>query len=289
MNTGSTNPWSNVSGQPSIVNPPAGGQMLHVILRTCSESSVHFKQNQRFIPIPKHGLIIQCLKSLIISLNQAVQSQNCGLKLSVIDDHSTETCIADIQNILNACTFEKEFIVLSEKGNNASMKFSYNLAKNSDHEVVYLVEDDYLHTTSCIEEMIEAYNYFKKKLDGKEVAIMPVDNRFHYLDNTMFSSPLVLGPRRHFRVNYYSNWTMMLSQKSIIDHFDVWSAFSNYELSKPETHEDTLLVPLFKKHINLFTPIPTLALHIAGANYESPFSNWQKIWNKVDEEWNKLN
>jgi len=258
---------------------------LHVILRTCSGSSVHFSEKLRFIPVPKTELILHCLKSLALSLSRAQRKHLLEIRLTVVDDHSQVNCIDGIKNILGACPFKTEFIHLAETGNNASMKFCYGLGRDSTAELLYLVEDDYLHTLSCIDEMVESFRHFKEKLPNEEVALMPVDNMFHYFDDTMFSSPIVMGPTRHWRVNYYSNWTMLLPQKSITTHWNVWEAFSGYELSKPETHEDSLLVPLFRKHIRLFTPVPTLALHVAGARYESPFSNWQKIWRDVENEW----
>lgn len=283
---------------------------LHVIFRSCSLNSVHFKE--RFIPVPKTELIFQCLRSLIVSLHNI---QNAGhlspacavpahaggtaqagrmadITLTVIDDHSSPECVSGIKDILAQCPWQTEFVPLAESGNNASMKFCYALARDSKSELLYLVEDDYLHTLGCVPEMIETHAYFKEKLTARkpnpEVALMPVDNLFHYFDETMFSSPLVLGPARHWRVNYYSNWSMLIPQESIVKHWSAWDAFSKYRLDKPETHEDALLVPLFKEHIYLFTPVPTLALHVAGERYQSPFSDWKKIWHDVENAWNTL-
>lgn len=258
---------------------------LRIILRTCSKSSVHFER--RFIDVSKEELILQCLKSLVISLELIARENN--FCLTVIDDHSSSDCVANIKNTLSYCSFPTEFIPLMETGNNASMKFCYEYALTCPENEIYFLEDDYLHHPSCLPEMIDSYQYFQNKMrqmqPKAEVAIMPVDNFFHYIDNAMFSSPVVLGRFRHWRVNYYSNWTLMLSKKGLQDNWANWWKFSDYDLQKPETHEDATLTPIFRNAITLFTPIPSLALHVAGPRYKSPFIKWQDFWSAVDVEW----
>jgi hypothetical protein len=258
---------------------------LHIVFRSCSRQHVHFEQ--RFIPVDKAMLISQCLKSLVLSLARA--PQNLRFRLTVVDDHSSDACVGDIKAILARAKFATEFIPLEETGNNPSLKYCFNMARTSDAELIYLVEDDYLHSLECMDEMLDAYFYFGQKLSANiqnpEVAIMPVDNMFHYHDNTMFSSPLVLGRNRHWRVNYYSNATFLISRKAIANNWRTFEQLSDYQLSRPETHEDATLGPMFRTTVNLFTPVPTLALHVAGHTYESPYSNWRKLWSDIAAAW----
>jgi hypothetical protein len=259
---------------------------LSVILRTHSRSSVHFQE--RLIPVSKTELIILCLKSLIISLSRV---KNWEINLTIVDDHSDASCIEQINKTIIHSPFSTELTTLPGSGNNDSMRYCYTLARNSSNDLIYLVEDDYLHKIECLPEMLETYLYLKNKFEkyrgGGEVSLMPVDNHFHYNDNTMFSSPLVLGPRQHWRVNYYSNWTMLLEKQSLIRNWNNFMQFSNYQLKDPSTHEDATLVPIFKEGgVNLFTPVPSLAIHVASPVYVPPFTDWNKTWKEIENEWN---
>lgn len=262
---------------------------LHVVLRTCSRTSVHFKE--RFIPVSKQELIIHCLKSLVISLAQLSKVDH-RIKLTIVDDHSDETCRQQMVALAQGLPFTVSFYSLEGTGNNDSMKATYLIAAHTEAEVVYIVEDDYLHCQEALSEMCHEYRYFQGKMRSRnaqaEVAIMPVDNRFHYIDEAIFSSPILLGTNRHWRVNFYSNMTLMLSRQALIDTWNTWWAYSDYQLSRPETFEDTLLTPVFRDKITLFTPIPTLAFHVAGHNYQSPFVSWEQVWIKVEQDYQKF-
>ena len=252
-------------------------------------NSVHFKES---LFGPKTELIFQyyLLLSLHNIQNAGHLSPACAvpaedqarqgdgrITLTVIDDHSSPECVSGIKDILAQCPWQTEFVPLAESGNNASMKFCYARAKDSKSELLYLVEDDYLHTLGCVPEMIETHAYFKEKLTARkpnpEVALMPVDNLFHYFDETMFSSPLVLGPARHWRVNYYSNWSMLIPQESIVKHWSAWDAFSKYRLVNQTTR--TRSCPLFKDTyicLRLTDVCPCL-----GERYQSPFWTEKRV------------
>lgn len=262
---------------------------VRIILRTCSESSVHFKT--RFVPLPKEEIIVHCLKSLLVSLKFAERGHE--FSLTIVDDHSNSRCVSQIQETIAHCSFPTEFIPLEKTGNNASMKYCYEYGHHCPESTIYFLEDDYLHSLNCLYEMLDTYELFGTKLaqfnpHKPEIAVMPVDNMFHYNDNTMFSSPLAIGRYRHWRVNYYSNWTMMLSKRGLLENWAYWWKLSDYQLSNAETHEDATVVPVFRNNITLFTPVPTLALHVALPSYVSPFTDWQKMWMDVHPHWDML-
>ncbi|MDP3988893.1 MAG: glycosyltransferase [bacterium] len=262
---------------------------LHIILRTHSESSVH--PEVRFIPVSKQELILQCLKSLILSINKAEHIND--IYLTVVDDHSNDACVAEIKEALTYATCNHEFVALPGRGNNASMKFCYEYGKHSDADVLYFVEDDYLHMLSCISEMMNMYANFKSKISGDtgldaEIAIMPVDNSFHYYDNRISPTPIVLGHKRHWRINTYTHWTVMLSKKALIDNWKQFWLFSDYEKDTPSTYESATICSVYKNKVTLFTPLPTLAIHVAEKCYEAPFSDWKQMWHDVTIAWDQL-
>ena len=72
---------------------------LVIILRTCSNvNMLNDTGSGRYIKIPKQQLLNTCVSSLVNSINHV---QGHDVELVVLDDHSTESAVTDIKNILN--------------------------------------------------------------------------------------------------------------------------------------------------------------------------------------------
>ena len=78
----------------------------------------------------------------------------------------------------------------------ASILSSFNIAKDKSDDLVYFVEDDYIHNKECYIEMISAYEKIASELN-REVFLCPVDYPFLYkkLDN----SNILIGNKYHWR------------------------------------------------------------------------------------------
>jgi len=104
--------------------------------------------------------MLRCTQSLVTSINQA----DDDIILRVFDDHSPSETMTTLRRILGTCKHPVEFVALETRGYNASCLASFSKARNDGRELLYLVEDDYLHAPSAIQEMLEVHVVSRRDL-----------------------------------------------------------------------------------------------------------------------------
>lgn len=252
---------------------------LDIVLRTCDRGNVHTDWRTRYCQQPKNVLVLGCLRSLIRSCNQLI---NHTPKLTVLDDHSSPNTVHAIKNTLSTCDFVTEFVALEQRGYNNSCYQQYVRCKDSNADLVYALEDDYLHEPSALQEMCDTYNIFRGRMPDRNIAIYPFDDPGHY--KTPFGSFLVHGSARHWRNNFYSTGVFMCSPKLIVDQWDIFKTLaSKYNGNYLETREEHIdesntINNIWKTDAVLFTPVPSLALHMQFDDQRDPYINWVQWW-----------
>ena len=120
---------------------------LDIILRTCDATNVHTDWRVRYHGIEKAELIVGCLTSLINSINNA---NGIDINLTVLDDHSSASTVQKIEELLSKVKNSK-FVRLEDCGYNNSAHQQWILCRDSSANLVYSVEDDYLHYPTAIQ------------------------------------------------------------------------------------------------------------------------------------------
>ena len=157
--------------------------------------------------------------------------------------------------------------------NMSNINQSFNLGKNCN-DLVYFVEDDYIHNVDAIGEMIFAYERISSQI-GKELILCPTD--YPYLYTRLLNSKILLGNKYHWRSVDESLCTFLTSKKIINKHFKKLIStceFEHFPFEKP-FHE------IYKKELCI-SPMPALAIHYTNINSIyglSPFVNYKKLWN----------
>jgi hypothetical protein len=249
---------------------------LDIILRTHSTSDVH--PGQRYTQTSKREVVLRCTKSLINSINLA----EGDIHFTIIDDHSTEDCVQELKKMLALCKHKTTFVALEGTGVQESAIAQFTYGREHGREVVYFIEDDYLHTPSAISEMMNAYELFKKRLNGQEVALFPTDYPDFYRLCSHELTRIVYGEKRHWRVSYHTTNTCWLSHKAIVDN---WQGFATlgqyygtvYGVANNITEENTIN-RMWREDITLFSPIPSVALHMQFEEHKDPFIDWKSWW-----------
>ncbi len=245
-----------------------------IILRTCSKTSM--RKGERVVGADKTEIIVRCLHSLITAINNVVRVRLSSIRLTVIDDHSSPECINKIQNILATCACDTKLIHLESSGNRASVRACFEYARDRGAEVIYFVEDDYLHFPSALAEMIEAYESFSKNLAGREVALFPVDYPDRYAPAGIYESRIVLGARRHWRTVKHSTATFLSSRTGVFKNWEIYEKIWNGQ--SEFINEDETFNQVWQNNATLFSPIPSLAFHLQFPENLPPFAEWEEVW-----------
>lgn len=247
----------------------------HLIFRSCSVvNSVH--GTTRPVPFDKAALIAGCLESLLISIRAATQAGFPGeFRLTVIDDHSSDECVHAIRSLLGTAPFRTELVSLQSRGNAASLLACYEHARAEAPDLIYFVEDDYLHASSAIPEMLDAYLTFQKQLN-REVVIFPCDHPDRYRDP--YPSMILAGRNRPWRSVLQTSGTFLLHRSTLDKYWPTYRRFADYGLD-PAIKEDST-INLIYREVPCFSPLPSLTVHLQDEKSLSPYVDWKSWWPK---------
>ncbi len=252
--------------------------ILDVILRT--HSTGNFREGARRLSDTLGGrceLSVRSLRSLVHSLLVLERANDTTIRLTVVDDHSDKKFLDEIEATFIACPFDTKLIKLEEKGNSASMRFCLEYTKEHAREFVYFVEDDYLHEPSALLEMMQSWRIFSRNLGRDTIGLFPVDYSDFYLPSGILPTRIVKGSQRHWRVSYSTTSTFFLPKSLLLEQ---WQWFTKNPQNN--MHEDGSLNVVWQNYATLFSPIPTLAIHLHDEGLLPPFSNWRRLWDTVN-------
>ena len=147
------------------------------------------------------------------------------------------------------------------------------IAKKDDADIIYFVEDDYLHSEESITEMIFAYEKLST-IFSKDLILLPAD--YPYLYSKDDATKIYLGEKYHWRLVSESLVTFMTSRKIIEENY---SGLEKMGVEWIDPWEKPLH-EIYNSYPCL-SPIPSLAVHCANINSifgVSPFINLKKLW-----------
>ena len=262
---------------------------LKVILRTCTSELIMDQNKRRIFDEEKNEYTFRTLRSLIKSINNASKKfNNITFNLIVTDTNSPEEDKNEIKEILKDSMVDNKFISVNLKDFEDKIKAGYSkakfsnmanfynsllIAKNEDADLIYFVEDDYIHSVNTVTEMIFAYEKFNT-IFSKDLILLPSD--YPYLYTKDESTKIYVGEKHHWRLVDESLVTFMTSKKLIEKYFN--------ELEKMGIEWiDPWEKPLHKIYETnpCLSPIPSLAVHCANVNSIfgiSPLVNIKKLW-----------
>ena len=239
---------------------------VNVVLRTCDRVSL---AEDRIVP--KDKCIIYCLRSLMKSL------ENYGsYTIHVIDDNSSDETKNEIISLVgignvNFLGPRDESHLTNKQKSRFSVKVAYDYIKTlPEDELVYIVEDDYLHYSDSIQKMIEAWDFLSRLDNGLNIGVFPQDfTQLYYHPsnphNYTYIQPcyIVAGPDRYYRTTWFTHESFMV-QKSVItkyqEHFDELLEIG-YVDGKWEG--DSISKVWGKPDVLMFMPMKTLAYHVS--------------------------
>jgi hypothetical protein len=169
-----------------------------ILFRTNTNVEIWDQNKKRIFEFPKIEYVLRSLNSLIKSINYLKEkNNNIEIKLKIIDDNSKNENLIKIKEIIkkNISSVEiinhkndvhKELIKKQSSdetfSNLSSLLKCFEIGKNEGKDLVFFVEDDYIHFESALEEMVSSYERVSSQIN-KELVVCPVDYPYLYMDN----------------------------------------------------------------------------------------------------------
>ena len=272
---------------------------LDILIRSCASVGMLTQSKQRIFEKEKIEYTLRSINSIIRSSKFAKELMpNLNINFTVIDHNSGEQNLKKIQNLLDNSNLNHNLINLdlsefdsrikktnaknenvtpNQLSNMSNIYKSLDLSKKLD-DLIYFVEDDYIHELNSISEMILTYERIASQISN-ELILCPTD--YPYLYTKTENTNIFLGEKSHWRKINETLCTFLTSKQIVEKHWAKLISmceFEHYPFESP-LHE------IYKEELCL-SPIPSIAIHCTNINSIyglSPNKDWKKIWedNKI--------
>ena len=293
----------NIQGKKSITLPLGETKIvrkvktLTIVFRSCTNVHMLTQNKKRLFDKEKSEYTFRSLNSIIASLKQAkISFSNIEFDIIVIDHNSKKEDLEQIEkqliksnfkhsiislninefiNNINNINAKNEKVTENQMSNMSNIHKSLLVGKNQCKDLIYFVEDDYLHKQDVINEMIFTYERISSQIN-QELILCPVD--YPYLYTKIDPTNIFLGASRHWR-KIDETLCTFLTSKILLEKY--WKKFismcqfEHYPFEQP-------LHDIYKDEYCL-SPIPSLALHCTNVNSIfglSPNIDWKKTWDE---------
>ena len=264
-----------------------------ILFRTNTNIDIWDQNKKRIFEFPKIEYVLRSLNSLIKSIKFLKENnKKVEIILKIIDDNSNEQNLIKIKQIINKSNLNIDIINNNLKEHNNLIKKQANhetfsnlssllkcfmTGKNEGKDLVFFVEDDYLHFESALEEMISSYERISSQTN-KELFVCPTDYPYLYMDNN--KTNLLIGSKRHWRTVSKTLCTFLVSH-ALIEKY--WDNFYNNCLDRHSPFEK-YLNKIYEKELCI-SPVKSLSIHMTNINSSyglSPFINYKSLWDEND-------
>jgi len=260
---------------------------LLIVIRMNTDVEIWDQNKKRLFEQPKIEYSYRSINSLINSINFC-QSKFPNLKINsvIIDDNSKEENLNRIKKLIENKNIEiisldhKKYRAIIKKqksdetfSNLASLFKCFEIGKEQGEDLIFFVEDDYLHFETMLEEMIASYERIASQLK-REIFICPSDYPYLYMNNQ--KTNVLVGNKRHWRTIDKTLCTFMTSKDLFLKN---WVNYEKTCLDRNEPFEK-YINEIYQKEICI-SPLKSLSLHLTNVNSSyglAPFIDYKKLW-----------
>ena len=284
----------------SSINLPLGKiditrpvKALDIIIRTCASVNMLTQNKKRLFEKQKIEYTSRTIHSILNSVKNNSQLEKIKINFKVIDHNSSKQNLEKINSIfksfginydlinLDVSKFENEIENLNERGEKVSTNQMSNMANinkslleaKKSEDLIYFVEDDYLHQKHAISEMVFTYERLASQIN-KDLILCPTDYPYLYAKADITQN--FLGHNYHWRKVNETLCTFLTSKNIIEKYWDQYIGMCKKEHAPFEKPLHTI----YEKELCI-SPIPSLAVHFTNINSIfglSPNVDWEKIW-----------
>ena len=258
-----------------------------IIVRMNTDVEIWDQSKKRLFELPKIEYSYRSINSLINSINFCkTKYPNLQIKTIIIDDNSKDKNLDRIKKLIDGENIDiislnnnkykdliKEQKTKETFSNLASLMNSFEIGKDQSEDLIFFIEDDYLHFEPMLEEMVASYERIASQLK-KDLFMCPSDYPYLYMNNE--KANILIGNKRHWRTINKTLCTFMTS-KDLLNKY--WENFEKTCIDRNDP---------FEKYINeiyaeeiCISPIKSLSLHLTNVNSSyglAPFIDYKKLW-----------
>ena len=264
-------------------------EKLSIIVRTNSNVHISDQNKKRIFNKDKEEYIKRSLNSLVVSINSFKKKFNkFEIYLTIVDQSDNEKMSSMFDEIFSKSDFKPTIIAFDKNelkseinvdfnkdifGNLSSLLKCFKIGKESESDLIFFLEDDYLHKKTLIEEMLLTYQRISSQTK-KELILVPSDYPFLYMEERLTN--ILTGSHRHWQTLNKVLCSFMTSKEMLETYWENFLLTCQNHNNPIEKH----LNEICKKEICL-SPIPSLSIHMANSNSIfgiSPFIDIKKEW-----------
>ncbi len=172
---------------------------------------------------------------------------------------------------------EKEYKVINIKGGNNAKSFNSTFehvkkCNFSDDQIIYFVEDDYIHRENWTEILLEGF-----ELNAEYISLYDHLDKYKLPMYNKLQSKVLVSKSCHWRSVPSTTGTFAVKFKTFKKHFDIYKKFIFIDKNTTKDHE--MFLELWKSGSSLITCIPGFASHM-DIHWLSPTINWEEVLKK---------
>jgi len=260
-----------------------------IIIRMNTEVEIWDQNKKRLFEQSKIEYSYRSIKSLINSINFCQNKYpKLNIKSMIVDDNSKKENLNRIKELIDGKNIDitsldhKKYktIIKEQKSketfsNLASLLQSFEIGKSKGEDLIFFVEDDYLHFETMLEEMVSSYERITSQIN-KDIFMCPSDYPYLYMGNE--KTNVLIGNKRHWRTINKTLCTFMTS-KNLLDKY--WENFQKTCLDRNDPFEK-YINEIYQKEICI-SPLKSLSLHLTNINSSyglAPFIDYKKLWDE---------
>ena len=260
-----------------------------IIVRMNTDVEIWDQSKKRLFELPKIEYSYRSINSLISSINFC-QNKYSKLKIKtiIVDDNSNNKNLDRIKKLIDgknidiiSLNYDRYKSIIKEQktketfSNLASLMNSFEIGKNQSEDLIFFIEDDYLHFEPMLEEMVASYERISSQLK-KDFFMCPSDYTYLYMNNE--KTNILIGNKRHWRTINKTLCTFMTS-KDLLNKY--WENFEKTCLDRNDPFEK-YINEIYENEICV-SPIKSLSLHLTNINSSyglAPFIDYKKLWDE---------
>tara|TARA_Y100000591_G_scaffold104989_1_gene89305 strand:- start:228 stop:1196 length:969 start_codon:yes stop_codon:yes gene_type:complete len=260
-----------------------------LIVRVNTEIEVWDQNKRRLFEKKKIDYSTRSIKSLVNSINFC-QKKYTDLKIKtiIVDDSSTNQNLDKIRQLVNEINVEiisldhKKYETKIKKqkkqetfSNLASLFQCFEIGKDVGNDLIFFVEDDYIHFETMLAEMVTTYERVSSQI-GRDIFMCPSDYPYLYMNNE--KTNILIGSNRHWRTINKTLCTFLTSKKLLENY---WEKFVKTCEDRHDPFEK-YINEIYEKEICI-SPIKSLSLHLTNVNSSyglSPFIDYKELWDE---------